>query len=116
MLVRALGVAAVAIVPLALGAGPARAGYICNTPACMLPTEAGGGAVSLRSQSATRFSVGLQMNLFTGDPQLVAAIRHTVTLPHNQVYGGQGDIAMPIRPGPAAAVAPAARAWHRRGA
>ena len=86
---------------LALGAGPARAAYVCNTPDCVLPTTtsttvAGTGTTSLRSQSATRFSIGLQIDLFTGEPQLVAAIRHTVTLPHNQVYGGQGDITMPI--------------------
>ena len=103
MLTRAMMATAIALLPLALGAGPARAAFICNTPDCVLPTSttttsttAGTSSMSLRSQSATRFSIGLQMDLYTGAPQLVAAIRHTVTLPHNQVYGGQGDITMPI--------------------
>jgi hypothetical protein len=101
MFIRALMVAGVALLPLAFGATPARAAFICNTPDCLLPTTtttttAGTATTSLRSQSATRFSIGLQMDLYTGEPQLVAAIRHTVTLPHNQVYGGQGDISLPL--------------------
>jgi hypothetical protein len=97
MTMRALIFSAAAL--LALGAAPAQAAFICNTPDCVLPvgtTAPGTSTTSLRSQSATRFSIGLQMDLYTGEPQLVAAIRHTVTLPHNQVYGGQGDITMPI--------------------
>ena len=101
MFTRVLLIAAAALLPLAMGAAPASASFLCNTPDCVLPTSTttttpGTSSTSLRSQSATRFSIGLQIDLQTGQPQLVAAIRHTVTLPHNQVYGGQGDITMPI--------------------
>jgi hypothetical protein len=90
--------AAAATAALALAQVPASAAFVCNTPDCVLPTSTTtpGGSTSFRSQAATRFSIGLQMDLFNGTPSVVAAVRHTVTLPHNQVYGGQGDISMPI--------------------
>jgi hypothetical protein len=86
-----------ALILASLAVAPAQATpFTCNTPQCMLPTTASEVAGTLRGNTATRFSVGLQWNFGAEQPELVAAVRRAETTPHQQVYGVQADLAMPV--------------------
>lgn len=83
-------------------AGPAQAQGVCTVPSCLLPDSTAGtpGVAgtpgSFRTNWETTFSVGAQWNFTNWQPEVVAAVRRTATQPHQQVYGGQVDIAMPV--------------------
>ncbi len=94
---RTLLLATIAALPMALVSNPALATSLCDTPFCVPPTTTTiPGTEGLRSQWATRFSIGVQWNFGTERPELVAAVRRTETTAHSQVYGGQADATMPL--------------------
>lgn len=97
MTLRPILLAAAAALPLALSNTPAKGD--CGTPFCVLPTVTstpGSSTYGWRSNAALRFSIGVQWNFGTMTPEVVAAFRRTETRPHQQVYGGQVDLAYPI--------------------